>query len=268
MRSIIFSILILVMIAGCAIPPREVHSAVGISRDTVIDPNPQGEAPKFFAGGVSFSRGAGNQDIGKQNDSTNIDVNGELRIADSLAIGLQPSISSPDGSFDSGSNFDITLYGRWRFFSSARWTMSLYPGIGYAKNSAESDGQTCGFLVCTGSGINSNSKVEVIDPRLGWITSYYFNERCLLSVIPTLYWSHESGSFSDAGVQQFAGSETGLEYSAMLAYGYIFDLKDGHAMVQVSAGASTHRGFGTFTNQHIVPLVQLGVQFALGKDVK
>jgi hypothetical protein len=257
-------------ITGCTtIPPKEVHSADGISRDTIVDSTPLGQTPKRFALGGGMSRGVGNQDVGKENDSTNVEVTGELRVVEKFAIGLQPFFSFSDGVFDSDTNFGITLYGRWKFLELNRWAFSLYPGIGYAKNSAQSNGQVCGIFGCVDDGQTSESHSEIIDPRLGLITSYYFNDKNVLSVIPTLYYSHESGSYSLAGVQQFAGSKTGLEYSAVLAYGYFFETGGQQTMIQFSAGAGTHRGFGAYgADQHISPLVQLGVQFALGKEVQ
>lgn len=273
MRNYRFNVGLFVAVAvgltSCTtIPPKEVHTGAGILRSTVLDPTPHDQVPRKFSIGGSISRGAGNRDVGKQVDSTNLAADLELRIIDRVAIGLQPYFSVVDGKFDSRSHLGAVLYSRLKVWDVGRWAVSLYPGLGYGDNSAEAEGTTCGIFGCIGNNERSQSRVEIVDPKLGLIASYYLNDRNVFSLIPTLYYTHKSGSYSVSNIEKFSGSENSLEYSTMLAYGYLFEAGEGNAMIQFSAGAATHRGFGAYAStQHIVPLLQLGLQFALGSDV-
>lgn len=254
---------------GCTtIPPKEVHSAAGISRSIILDSTPRDQAPRRVSVGGGISRGAGNQDIGKQDDSTNLEASVELRIVERFAIGLQTYLSIPDQKLDVSSNLGATLYGRWRFLDIGKWAFSIAPRIGYGKNSAEADGRLCGIFGCVSNGVVSRSEAEIVDPGLGFIVSYYLNDRNVFSLIPTLYFAYENGAYSVANVERFSGSERGLEYSAMLTYGYIFGVGKRDAMIQLGAGVNMHQGFGPFAStHHIAPLVQLGIQFSLGSEL-
>jgi hypothetical protein len=253
---------------GCGtIPPREVHSGVGLLRNTVLDTTPQGAETRLFSLGGNVSRGAASVDTGQGRGSTNVSGVFEVRTNSKFALGIQPYYTVVDGSLDENSTLGINFYTRWKFAETNRFTFSFYPQFGYSKNHATTHGTLCVLLLCAPTDDVSHGEVEALDVGLGFINSYYFSQNSFISLVPTLYFTTVNAGYIVNNQSIFSGSRSSLNGSVLVSYGQIFNADAStDILLQLGAGVGSYDDFGTLpVATRLYPLALVGIQVGLGK---